>query len=85
MTTNDRDKAPATSSPWLPPRWFIRGAWIGHRAVHRFTGGRRGLSLPKPGGSFGHLKLTTIGRPRARSARAILGYVEDARTSSPWR
>ena len=29
-------------SPPLPPRWFIRVAWIGHRAMHRLTGGRRG-------------------------------------------
>ena len=77
MTTPTADKAPGTSSPWLPPRWFIRGAWIGHRAVHRFTGGRRGLSLPKPGGSFGHLKLTTIGRRSGQERAAILGYIDD--------
>jgi deazaflavin-dependent oxidoreductase (nitroreductase family) len=77
MTTPTVDQAPAKSSPWLPPRWFIRGAWIGHRAIHRFTGGRRGLSLPKPGGSFGHLKLTTIGRRSGQERAAILGYVED--------
>ena len=71
------DQAHAKSSPWLPPRWFIRGAWFGHRAIHRFTGGRRGLSLPKPGGSFGHLKLTTIGRRSGQERAAILGYVED--------
>ena len=77
MNTPTADKAPATSSPWLPPRWFIRGAWIGHRAIHRYTGGRRGLSLPKPGGSFGHLKLTTIGRRSGQERAAILGYVAD--------
>jgi deazaflavin-dependent oxidoreductase (nitroreductase family) len=77
MTTPTVDQAPAKSSPWLTPRWFIRGAWIGHRAIHRFTGGRRGLSLPKPGGSFGHLKLTTIGRRSGQERAAILGYVED--------
>jgi F420H(2)-dependent quinone reductase len=71
------DQAPAKSSPWLPPRWFIRGAWFGHRAIHRFTGGRRGLSLPTPGGSFGHMKLTTIGRRSGQERAAILGYIED--------
>jgi len=75
MTSNET--TPAKSEARLPPRWFIRGAWIGHRAVHRFTGGRRGLSLPKPGGSFGHLKLTTIGRRSGQERAAILGYVED--------
>src|SRR6476661_2574554 len=29
----------------LPPRWFIRVAWAAHRAIHRLTGGRRGLWL----------------------------------------
>jgi F420H(2)-dependent quinone reductase len=76
MTTPSVDQAP-TKSQWLPPRWFIRGAWIGHRAIHRFTGGRRGLSLPKPGGSFGHLRLMTIGRRSGQPRAAILGYVED--------
>jgi hypothetical protein len=26
-------------TPRLPPRWFIRSAWVVHRAIHRFTGG----------------------------------------------
>jgi deazaflavin-dependent oxidoreductase (nitroreductase family) len=61
----------------LPPRWFIRGAWIGHRAIHRFTRGRRGLAYPKPGGQFGYLRLTTVGRRSGKERVAILGYVED--------
>jgi F420H(2)-dependent quinone reductase len=77
MTTPSVDDAPATSAPWLPPRWFIRGAWVAHRAIHRFSGGRRGLSVPKPGGSFGHLRLITTGRRSGRERAAILGYVED--------
>lgn len=77
MTTPSVDQAPTKSSPWLPPRWFIRGAWIGHRAIHRFTGGRRGLSRPKPGVAFGHLRLTTIGRRSGTARAAILGYIED--------
>ena len=77
MTTPTVDQAPAKSSPWLPPRWVIHGAWVGHRAIHRLTGGRGGLSLPTPGGSFGHLKLTTVGRRSGQERAAILGYVED--------
>lgn len=77
MTTPTVDHAPTKSDPWLPPRWFIRGAWVAHRAIHRFTGGRRGLSLPKAGERFGHLKLTTIGRRSGQERVAILGYIED--------
>ena len=36
-------------SPFMPPRWFVRTAWIAHRALYRATGGRRGLWPPKPG------------------------------------
>ena len=63
--------------PWLPPRWFIRGAWVAHRAIHRFTGGRRGLALPTPGGKFGYLRLKTVGRRSGQERAAILGYYED--------
>ena len=67
-----------TRKPFLPPRWFIRGAWVVHRAIHRFTGGRRGLAHPKgPGGQFGYLRLTTVGRRSGQQRAAILGYVED--------
>ena len=80
MTSPSVDQAASTgttASPWLPPRWFIRGAWIGHRAIHRFTGGRRGLAVPKPGGKFGLLRLLTVGRHSGKSRAAIVGYVED--------
>lgn len=76
MTTPTVDPR-TTSGPWLPPRWFIRGAWAAHRAIHRFTGGRRGLSLPKTDERFGNLKLTTLGRRSGEERSAILGYVED--------
>jgi deazaflavin-dependent oxidoreductase (nitroreductase family) len=65
------------TAPSLPPRWFIRGAWVAHRAIHRFTGGRRGLAHPKPSGQFGYLRLTTVGRRSGRERAAILGYHED--------
>jgi deazaflavin-dependent oxidoreductase (nitroreductase family) len=48
-----------------------------HRAIHRFTGGRRGLATPTPGGKFGYLRLKTIGRRSGQERAAILGYYED--------
>jgi deazaflavin-dependent oxidoreductase (nitroreductase family) len=63
--------------PWLPPRWFIHLAWIAHRAAYRFTGGRRGLSLPTAEGKFGQMSLRTIGRKSGKERVAILGYYED--------
>jgi len=65
------------STPRLPPRWFIRGAWVSHRGWHRLTGGRRGLWLPTPGGKFGALRLRTTGRRSGLERAAILGYFED--------
>ena len=64
-------------SPWLPPRWFIRAAWAAHRAIFRLTSGRRGLALPRAGGRFGYLRLTTVGRRSGKERAAILGYYED--------
>lgn len=63
-------------SPSLPPRWFIRTFWAGHRAFYRLTGGRRGLWRPKPG-KEGTMRLTTIGRHTGRERSAILAYYED--------
>jgi deazaflavin-dependent oxidoreductase (nitroreductase family) len=76
MTTPTVDQAPPKPSPWLPPRWFVRGAWVAHRAIHRFTGGRRGLAVPKAR-QIGYLRLTTVGRRSGKRRAAILGYVED--------
>jgi deazaflavin-dependent oxidoreductase (nitroreductase family) len=64
-------------TPNLPPRWFIRAAWVGHRTVYRLTGGRRGLATPTAGGRFGLLRLQTTGRRTGEPRVAILGYVED--------
>lgn len=74
----DRSLEQATATPKLPPRWFIRTAWVVHRAIHRFSGGRRGLALPKgPGGRVGLLRLKTTGRRSGTERAAILGYLED--------
>jgi len=64
-------------SPRLPPRWFVRTAWVGHRAYYRLTGGRRGLWKPKPG-KWGTMRLTTVGRKSGKERIAILGYYEDS-------
>jgi deazaflavin-dependent oxidoreductase (nitroreductase family) len=61
---------------WLPPRWVVRLAWIVHRAIHRFTGGSRGLALARPG-KEGYMRLRTIGRRTGRERVAILAYFED--------
>ena len=60
----------------LPPRWFIRLAWITHRRLHRWTGGRLGLWRPRRGG-WGTMRLTTIGRRTGRARAVIVGYFED--------
>jgi len=74
MTSRSAER---TGAPWLPPRWFIRAAWVTHRAIYRFTAGRRGLAEPTPGGRFGYLRLTTVGRRSGVERAAILGYIED--------
>ena len=60
----------------LPPRWFIRAFWVGHRAVYRVTGGRVGLW--RAGGTrWGTMHLTTRGRRTGRTREAIIAYLDD--------
>jgi len=73
MTT---ETARQPRAPYLPPRWFIRTAWVAHRALLRATRGRRGLWLPKPDG-WGTLLLVSTGRRSGKPREAILGYLED--------
>ena len=72
----DSSAAARKSVPRLPPRWFVRLAWVVHRAIYRVTGGRRGLWRPKTN-RWGTMRLTTIGRRTGRERSAILGYYED--------
>ncbi len=65
-----------TTSPTLPPRWFVRAAWVVHRAIYNVTRGRRGLWLPKPG-KWGTMRVTTIGRKSGQERSVILGYYDD--------
>lgn len=74
--TAEPSDTPTPREPRLPPRWFIRLAWIVHRALYRVTGGRLGLRLPTPG-RFGMMRLTTVGRRSGKERTVILGYYED--------
>jgi deazaflavin-dependent oxidoreductase (nitroreductase family) len=70
--TADREQTPR-----LPPRWFVRTAWVLHRAVYSITGGRFGLRRPEAGGGFGMMRLKTLGRRSGQPRVAIVGYDED--------
>lgn len=78
--TIEHDPIPSVSdtarTPRLPPRWFVRGAWVIHRAIYRITLGRFGLWRPKER-KWGTLRLTTVGRRTGARRKAILGYFED--------
>jgi deazaflavin-dependent oxidoreductase (nitroreductase family) len=63
-------------SPYLPPRWFIRGAWAVHRALVSISGGRFGLGKPTAK-TYGTLRLHTRGRRTGAKRVAIVGYFED--------
>jgi deazaflavin-dependent oxidoreductase (nitroreductase family) len=78
MSSESKDSLAAarTSAPRVPPRWFVRTAWVVHRAIYRLTGGRRGLWRPKVD-RWGTMRLTTTGRRTGRERSAILGYFED--------
>jgi F420H(2)-dependent quinone reductase len=65
-----------TQSARLPPRWFIRAFWAGHRALYSLTGGRAGLRRPKPG-VWGMLRLRTTGRRSGAERAVIVAYLED--------
>lgn len=60
------------------PRPLIRIFWVLHRAAHRLTGGRFGLTRPEAGGRFGMMRLATVGRRSGTPRIAIVGYIEDA-------
>ncbi len=60
----------------LPPRWFVRAFWAGHRLVYRLSRGRVGLWRPRPG-KWGTLRLTATGRRSGAPRSVVLGYIED--------
>lgn len=61
----------------LPPRFVVRIAWVVHRAIYRFSGGRVGLTRPVVGRKFGMMRLRTLGRRSGEPRVAIVGYYED--------
>jgi deazaflavin-dependent oxidoreductase (nitroreductase family) len=67
---------PAKRPARLPPRWFIRAAWVVHRAIFSITGGRFGLRRQAPG-RWGMMRLRTVGRRSGKERYAIVGYFED--------
>ncbi|SFR84835.1 deazaflavin-dependent oxidoreductase, nitroreductase family [Agromyces sp. CF514] len=68
---------PATSRPpRIPPRWFVRTAWVVHRGLYRATRGRRGLWAARPE-RWGAMQLTTTGRRTGRERAVIVAYFED--------
>jgi deazaflavin-dependent oxidoreductase (nitroreductase family) len=69
MTTTEK-------APTVPPRWFVRAAWVVHRGIYNVTRGRRGLWLPKAD-KWGTMRVTTIGRKTGHERSVILGYYED--------
>lgn len=66
----------ASHPPRLPPRWFIRAFWVGHRALYRLTRGRIGLRRPRPD-RWGMLRLRTVGRRSGAERAVIIAYLED--------
>jgi len=65
-----------TRAPRLPPRWFVRAAWVVHRAIYSVTGGRFGLRSPTAD-RWGMMRLRTVGRRSGVERTVILGYFED--------
>ncbi|MGC5168303.1 nitroreductase/quinone reductase family protein [Luteimicrobium sp. DT211] len=75
MTDQDAGPGPGRT-PRLPPRWFVRSAWVVHRGYYRVTGGRRGLWRPQPD-KWGTLLLRTTGRRSGQEHAVIVAYFED--------
>ena len=67
---------PGAKRPFVPPRWFVVAAWAIHRAMVRWTGGRRGIWAAKPD-KWGTMRLHTVGRKSGAERIAILGYQPD--------
>ncbi len=66
----------SASTPRLPPRWFMRAFWFGHRRMFRLTRGRLGLWRPKPNG-WGAARLTVVGRRTGVERSVMIGYFVD--------
>jgi deazaflavin-dependent oxidoreductase (nitroreductase family) len=60
----------------LPPRWFVRLAWLVHRAIFSLSGGRMGLRS-HTADKWGMMRVTTTGRRSGEPRSVILAYFED--------
>ena len=67
----------------LPPRFVIRGAWVLHRAMYRFSGGRFGLR-PASEKTWGMMRIKRSGERVAASGSPSWATTRTARTWSPW-
>jgi len=65
-----------TATAPLPPRWFVRIAWMAHRLLYGLTRGRIGLGRPTAD-KWGVMRLHTVGRRSGEPRAAMLGYFED--------
>jgi F420H(2)-dependent quinone reductase len=65
-----------TKAVRVPPRWFERTFWAGHRALYRVTGGRSGLRKPT-NDVEGMLRLRTVGRRTGKERATMVSYYED--------
>ena len=60
----------------VPPRWFVRTAWVVHKSMYRITGGKFGLRKAQPD-KWGMMHLTSIGRKSGLERTVILAYAHD--------
>lgn len=67
---------PKSGNVFLLPRSFARLAWVTHRRLFSWTGGRLGLWRPGPR-RWGTMRLVTVGRRTGRTRPVIVGYFED--------
>jgi F420H(2)-dependent quinone reductase len=74
--TTTRQLVEPKRTPRLPPRWFIRTAWVLHRAALRITRGRFGLRNATAERA-GYLQLATFGRRSGKERTCIVAYIED--------
>ena len=75
----------STTTARLPPGWFIRLFWFGHRWLYLLSRSRFGLWKPKPN-KYGVARLTTLGQRTGIDRSVMFGYfAKMGAASSRWR